>query len=174
MYIKNNRAYFEVKDYDLAKELLKKHVVIHAANMGPFGEDIDGITVTGFDVDYADNIENYDSLEGKGWNDLDDEEKEWFDGEDDFEQLNPFFSDRIVCFSETIGQSDVNWADWEMIYEDLWISVPDYKRYVGMKKIDLDDDMYSDTPIVKQRDESMKIKKAKQILESAGYRLLKM
>lgn len=167
MKVKGDKVYFEADDYKLAKELLNKHVVIHADGTGPFGED-EGAHVSGMDVDYADNIENYDSLEGKGWDDLDDEEKEWFDGEDDFEQLNPFWADGIVCIDKDLGQSGINWCDWEMIYADLWIEKEDYDKVNKVHVVHYDMEVES----TKRKRPGMLLSEAKEILKKNGYYLV--
>jgi len=167
MKVKGDKVYFEADDYKLAKELLNKRVVIHADGTGPFGEN-EGAHVTGMDVDYADNIENYDSLEGKGWDDLDDEEKEWFDGEDDFEQLNPFWADGIVCIDKDLGQSGINWCDWEMIYADLWVEKEDYDKVNKVHTVHYDMEVES----TKYRSTGMLLSEAKEILKKNGYRLV--
>lgn len=167
MKVKGDKVYFEADDYKLAKELLNKHVVIHADGTGPFGEN-EGAHVTGMDVDYADNIENYDSLEGKGWDDLDDEEKEWFDDENDFEQLNPFWADGIVCIDKDLGQSGINWCDWEMIYADLWIEKEDYDKVNKVHTVHYDMEVES----TKHRSTGMLLSEAKEILKKNGYYLV--
>lgn len=167
MKVKGDKVYFEADDYKLAKELLNKHVVIHADGTGPFGED-EGAHVSGMDVDYADNIENYEGLEGKGWDELDDEEKEWFDGEDDFEQLNPYWADGIVCIDKDLGQSGVNWCDWEMIYADLWVKKEDYDKVNNVHTVHYDMEVES----TKHRSTGMLLSEAKEILKNNGYYLV--
>ena len=167
MKVKGDKVYFEADDYKLAKELLNKHVVIHADGTGPFGED-EGAHVSGMDVDYADNIDNYEGLEGKGWNDLDDEEKEWFDDEDDFEQLNPYWADGIVCIDKDLGQSGINWCDWEMIYADLWVEKEDYDKVNKVHTVHYDMEVES----TKHRSTGMLLSEAKEILKNNGYYLV--
>lgn len=167
MKVKGDKVYFEADDYKLAKELLNKHVVIHADGTGPFGED-EGAHVSGMDVDYADNIENYEGLKGKGWDELDDEEQSWFDGEDDFEQLNPFWADDIVCIDKDLGQSGINWCDWEMIYADLWVKKEDYDKVNKVHTVHYDMEVEN----TKQRSTGMLLSEAKEILKKNGYYLV--
>lgn len=164
MKVKDNKVYFEVNDYDLAKELLNKHIAIHADGTGPFGED-EGAFVSGMDVDYADNIDNYEGLEGKGWDELDDEEQSWFDGEVDFEQLNPYWADGIVCIDKDLGQSGINWCDWEMIYADLWIEKEDYDNVNNVHEVEYDMEVES----TKHSINGMLLSEAKEILKKNGY-----
>lgn len=167
MKVEDKKVYFEKDDYELAKELLRKHIVIHADGTGPFGED-EGAHVSGMDVDYADNIENYEGLEDKSWNDLDDEEQSWFDSEDDFEQLNPYWADGIVCIDKDLGQSDINWCDWEMIYSDLWIEKEDYDKVNKVHVVHYDMEVES----TNHRSTGMLLSEAKEILKKNGYRLV--
>lgn len=169
MKVKGDKVYFEADDYKLAKELLDKHVVIHADGTGPFGED-EGAHVSGMDVDYADNIENYEGLEGKGWDELDDEEQSWFDGEDDFEQLNPYWADGIVCIDKDLGQSGINWCDWEMIFADLWIEKEDYDKVNKVHTVHYDMEVES----TKRRRPGMLLSEAKEILKQNGYELVEV